>query len=192
MMRKLDPAGLTRRAALAVGLASATAGVARSHRLAQRTVMLRGMFGGGLAELQTGTANVSVVATQLTEPDGDRQVVVGSILWVETTTGLALSSIDVTAYDRPPGRDHGRRIRGTMRVNGAGNYPFVLDVTDDGPPGSGEDTIALVVGETPDEDGPAAATPFGFRYAAAGKLATGDIQDVDFVVDFDGGTDGGD
>jgi hypothetical protein len=181
----------SRRAGLAVALASIV--LARPESSFAAVIQQRGMAGGGLVALQHGqAAHVSLIATQSTFPD-ERKVVAGSILWVEAGTGLSLASGDVTAYEELPGEEHGRRIWGTMNVEGKGTFPFVLDIVDAGPPGSGEDQIALTVGDdvsipdagtASDESGKSAATQ-SFHYQAAGFLVIGDVQDVDLDIPID-------
>jgi hypothetical protein len=181
--------GFSRRAGLAVALASMA--LVRPQAGLAAVIMQRGMVGGGLVKLEQGFANVSMLATQSTFPD-QRQVVVGSILWVETGTQVSLASIDVTSYEDLPGVEAGRRIQGTMRVNGKGQFPFVLEVVDGGLPGSGKDTIALTVGDglsaatrgTPAE-GTTSETEDSFRYHVSGTFASGDIQDVDLDIPLD-------
>lgn len=181
--------GFSRRAGLAVALASLA--LVRPQTGLAAFIMQRGMVGGGLVKLEHGSANVSLLASQLTFPD-QHQVVVGSILWVDTDKQVSLASIDVTSYEDLAGVEAGRRIKGTMRVNGKGAFPFILEVVDGGPPGSGKDTIALTVGDdlssatggTPTE-GTTSATADRFRYQGSGTFVSGDIQDVDLDIPID-------
>jgi hypothetical protein len=109
------------------------------------------------------------------------------VLWVDTTAGLTLASTRIDTYgdlEVPASQGEGRRIRGQMSVNNGDVYPFRLDVVDGGPPGSGLDSVNLVVGADAGSEGaatPASAT--GFTYAMAGTVTVGDIQDVDFDLD---------
>lgn len=178
--------GFSRRAGLAVALASVA--LAPPQASSAAVMMIRGMAGGGLVKLEHGEANVSLIVTQSTFPD-QRQVVVGSILWVEAGTQLSLASIDVTGYEKLADQERGRRVRGTILVDDQAEFPFVLDVVDVGPPGSGQDTITLTVGDDlPDVAGgtPRAGTPAAasgtFRYQASGTLVTGDFQDVTHAI----------
>ena len=54
-------------------------------------------------------------------------VVLGSVLWVDDTVGLALRSTAITEYIVPevrPEQGQSRHILGTMSVNDEGEYPF--------------------------------------------------------------------
>jgi hypothetical protein len=182
-------AGFSRRAGLAGALALVALAIPQAGSAA--VIMQRGMVGGGLVKLEHGFANVSLLATKSTFPD-QHQVVVGSILWVETGTHVSLASIDLTSYEDLPGEEAGRRIEGTLSVNGTGQFPFVLDVIDGGPPGSGKDTIALTVGDDRSTvangkpvEGTTSGTGDSFRYQASGNFASGDIQDVDLDLPID-------
>src|SRR5215210_7025956 len=104
--------GITRRRAVAVGLAGAVV-LARPTSTSAQVLMQRGMIGGGLAKLDSGEANLSLVATEYTLPDSDGKVVIGRLLWVESGTGLSLASTEITTYDDLPGQEEGRRIGGT-------------------------------------------------------------------------------
>jgi hypothetical protein len=182
----------SRRAALAVAMASLA--LVRPESSSAAVIQQRGMVGGGLVALQGGaTAHVSIFATESTFPD-KRTVVVGSIRWVEAGTGLSMMSSEVTSYGDWLEMPEGRRIRGTMNVDGAGSYPFVLNVADAGAPGSGQDVVTLTVGEdgsptssgTPyAEDGTPTTETDSFHYQVSGLLVIGDIQDVDIDIPFD-------
>jgi hypothetical protein len=182
-------AGFSRRAGLAGALALVA--LARPQVGSAALIMQRGMVGGGLVKLEHGFANISLLATKSTFPD-QHQVVVGSILWVETGTRVSLASLGLTSYEDLPGEDTGRRIQGTMSVNGTGQFPFVLDVVDGGPPGSGKDTIALTVGDDLATAGNGTSTEEtttgigdSFRYQTSGIFASGDIQDIDLDIPID-------
>ena len=177
----------TRRSVTTAALASVV-GLAVDRPAAAVVIMRqRGMAGGGLVRLEEGRANLSLVATRLILPEDAGEFVVGSVRWV-ASGGPSLASTAVTGYDQLPSSagEEGRRIRGTMSVDGAGDYPFVLDVFDAGPPGSGKDRLVLAVGDAIVPEAGATPTPpsdDGFGYAAAGMLATGDFQDVDFDIE---------
>jgi hypothetical protein len=179
-MNESTAIGFSRR----VGLAAALAAVALARPLgaSAAVIMQRGMVGGGLVKFEGGEANFSLLASRLTFPD-DRDAVVGSLLWVDSGADLTLASTALTDYENLPNQDKGKRIRGTLTSNGVGAFPFVLEVIDGGAPGSGKDSFALTVGDfvTPAAGAPA-GTPSGFRYAATGMLATGDLQDLDIDI----------
>jgi hypothetical protein len=127
--------------------------------------------------------------TRLTFEDESRELVVGTVLWVDVTAGLTLASTHIDSYgdlELPSDQGEGRRIQGLMSVNGGDVYPFRLDVVDAGLPGSGKDSVHLVVGADAGSEGnatPQAAS--AFTYGASGLVTVGDIQDIDFDIDTD-------
>jgi hypothetical protein len=172
---------VSRRVALAA-LASSAATLPHVAGAQALPITLRGMVGGGLARFETSDAQFSIFATRLTFNEEDADVVLGSILWIDDTAGLSLASTEITEYEiieSPAEQGQTRRIRGTMRVNEGETFPFLLNVTDAGPPATGLDSVALIVGTGAESD--EIATPVqGFSYAVAGQIVTGDVQDVDF------------
>ncbi len=168
-------------------LAAAAAGLALPLAASARAIKVRGMTGGGLANFELSDASFSLAVTRLTFEDENRELVIGSVLWVDTTAGLTLASTHIESYgdlELPTDQGEGRRIRGLMSVNGGDVYPFQLDVVDAGLPGSGKDSVKLMVGADAGSESP--ATPdaaSGFTYAAAGSVTVGDIQDIDFDLD---------
>jgi hypothetical protein len=145
------------------------------------------MTGGGLADFELSDASFSLTVTRMTFEDENRELVVGSIIWVDATAGVTLTSTQVDVYgdlELPANQGEGRRIRGQMTVNDGEKYTFRLDVIDGGLPGSGADSVNLVVGAGAESEGtPTANAAAGFTYAAAGPVTIGDIQDVDFDLD---------
>ena len=138
---------LDRRMAIGGALAGA-AGLALPRRQS-RTVIQRGMVGGGLVQFEQGEANFSVFASRLIFAE-DEVVVLGSVLWVDETVGLALRSTAITEYIVPevqPEQGQSRHILGTMSVNDEGEYPFELELIDADLPGTGVDMAILTVGE---------------------------------------------
>ena len=174
---------------LAIGGALAIAGgAARAQQIRSRVVTQRGMIGGGLAQFQLSQANFSLVASRFIFTEENKQVVVGEILWVDTPSAFTFTSTKITNYDVINGPEEGehRRVRGTMSLNGGQEYPFRLDVIDDGPPGSGLDTISLIVGDGAEDAASGSPVPsYGFSYAASGPIVSGDVNDVDFDIDPD-------
>jgi hypothetical protein len=168
-------------------LAAAAAGLALPRDASARVIKVRGMVGGGLVHFEPSQANFSLSVSRITVPDENKEMVVGSVLWVDTVASIILASARIDSYvdlSLPVDQGEGRRIRGLMRVNDADEYPFQLDVIDVGLPGSGQDSVNLIVGEGAGSD--SAATPAartGFSYAAAGPVVIGDLQDVDFDLD---------
>jgi hypothetical protein len=178
-----------RRAAIAGALTGATALSLPRGVSAGRVVVQRGMVGGGLVEFEKGEAHFSFFASRLIEED-NQEVIVGSVIWVDATVGLTMTSTAVTAYIVPEAQpDQGvtRRIVGTMSVN-EDEYPFQLVVTDVDLPGTGLDTVDLTVGDAVNAGElatPAAGS--GFSYVAAGPVVSGDIQEVDIDIELHGG-----
>jgi hypothetical protein len=162
------------------------------HQTRGRVVIQRGVFGGGLAQVEGGGANFSISASRLIFPDENREVVVGSMTWNDLAAEIELLGTHVTGYERlelPAEQGQGRRITGIAATGDLTEYPFVLDVVDGGPPGSGLDTVALTVGDAVEIG--IAATPaigFGFSYAASGPVLTGDIRAVDVEIDIESGS----
>ena len=178
---------MDRRSTIAGVLASATVFALPQWASGGRVVVQRGMVGGGLVESGESEAHFSLFASRLIVAEGQREVVAGRVLWVDVSDGLTMTSTQVTEYrvlPVPPEQGQAREIFGTMRVNGDGEYPFYSVVVDAGPPGSGLDTVSLIVGDdarTVDSATPLAAR--GFRYAAAGSISSGDVQLIELDID---------
>jgi hypothetical protein len=118
----------------------------------------------------------------MTFNEDNTDVVLGSIIWLDNAAGYAFATTEIVDYEileTPAGQGQTRRIRGTMRLNEGEVFPFLLNVTDAGPPATGLDSVALIVGAGAQSE--EKATPEeGFSYAVAGPIVTGDVQDVDF------------
>ena len=70
-----------------------------------------------------------------------------------------------------------------MVVNDADAYPFVMTLIDAGLPGSGLDSVALVVGDgVTTGEGVTPVAGLGFSYVASGAIVIGDLQDVEFEI----------
>jgi hypothetical protein len=175
---------VSRRLALAALAGSAAAGLPISGIAQARPITLRGMVGGGLAHFEASEAQFSLFATRITFNDEEADVVLGSILWVDADAGYTFASSEIADYEileSPAEQGKTRRIRGSMRVNEGEVFPFLLNVTDAGLPATGIDSVALIVGAGAEtEEGATPAGSDGFSYAAAGSVAVGDLQDVDF------------
>jgi hypothetical protein len=175
---------INRRMAIGGALVGA-AGLALPHRQG-RPVIQRGMVGGGLAQFEQGEANFSVFASRLIFAE-DEVVVLGSVLWVDETVGLALRSTAITEYIVPevqPEQGQSRHILGMMSVNDEGEYPFELELIDADLPGTGVDMAILTVGEgaRTGQNATPVSDP-GFSYTANGTVVTGDIQLIGIEVD---------
>jgi hypothetical protein len=177
---------INRRLAIGGTLAAAAA-LAGTDTVRARAISQRGMVGGGLAQFEQGEANFSVLATRLTFPDDREEVVFGSVRWIDAASDLNLVSTQITDYgplEVEADQGEARQIVGRMTVNGADEVPFALNVFDVGNPGEGLDSVALTVGDAVDS---AIATPpadgFGFSYASAGPIVTGDVQLVELEIE---------
>ena len=184
-MTTSGPGAIDRRLAIAGGLAGA-AGLALPGRQT-RTVTQRGVVGGGLARFEQGEANFSIFASRLIFSGDDPEVVVGSVIWVDTAAGLTLRSTEIAAYVVPPVQPEqgvSRHLFGTMSSNDADEYPFELEMIDVDLPGTGLDMVNLRVGDdarTGENATPASG--LGYRYLATGTVVSGDIQELAVEID---------
>ena len=177
---------MDRRAAVA-GVLAGVAALALPHRArAGRTIVQRGIVGGGFVQFGRSKAQFSLFASRVIFAEENREEIVGSVLWVDSPAGLTMSSTAVTGYrvrEVPPEQGQARELFGTMRVNEDAAYPFSAVVIDAGPPGSGLDTVSLTVGDgarTVDSATPVAG--LGFSYAAAGAISLGDVRVIELDV----------
>ena len=171
--------------AASVGALALAAPLARDA--AARVILLRGMSGGGLAQLDGGDAprlvNFGLFASSMQLPEGDT-LVLGAIQWIEAGTDLELQSIEVTQCIPIPNRSDGAQVRGRMRVNGAGDYPFVIHAIDGGRPGSALDRVEVEVNTAAAREGATEqASDDTFTYQVAGNLIAGDVQWI--IADID-------
>ena len=183
-MATLGLRAVDRRMAIGGALAGAV-GLALPMR--QRGILQRGIVGGGLVQVEEGEAQFSFFASRLIFEEENQEVIVGSVLWVDTPLGFTMRSTAITAYIVPeeqPDQGETRQIVGLMSVNGEGEYPFELVVTDVDLPGTGLDTVNLMVGDgarTAENATPVVG--LGFSYAVAGPVVVGDIQELDIDID---------
>lgn len=175
----LTRASVGRRDVLAVG-AGALAFAMPKPQVAVRTILQRGMSGGGLAQLdgsdEPRLVNFGLFASAVQLSEGTT-LVLGSIQWFEAGTDLELQSIEVTQCQPIPNRSDGAEIRGRMQVNGEGDYPFVVRAIDGGRPGSALDRVEIEVNTVAARTG-ATSTPSddSYSYEAGGNLVAGDVQ----------------
>ena len=184
-MMTLGSGAIDRRMAIGGAIAGAT-GLALPRRQS-RTVFQRGMVGGGQVRFEQGEANFSLLASRMQFSGDDKEVIVGSVLWVDDQAGVTLRSTAITAYIVPE-EEGPRQVIGTMSVNEEGEYPFQLEVTDADLPGYGKDMVDLKVGNDVQTGG--YETPAGgpeFSYMASGTVVTGDLHDLDIEIDLDTG-----
>src|SRR5918998_4771918 len=117
---------LGRRQVLAAGAGALAFVVPNAQGVRTRTILQRGMSGGGLAQLE-GTeeprlANFGLFASSLQLPEGTA-LVLGAIQWLEAGTDLQLQSIEVTQCIPSDDRASAAEVRGRLQVNGEGDYP---------------------------------------------------------------------
>jgi hypothetical protein len=175
----LARAPVARRDVLAAG-AGALAFALPKPQIAVRTILQRGMSGGGLAQLdgsdEPRLANFGLFASSVQLSEGTT-LVLGSIQWLEAGTDLELQSIEVTQCQPLPNRKDGAEIRGRIQVNGEGDYPFVVRAFDQGSPGSALDRVEVEVNTAAARTG-ATSEPSdtSYTYEAGGNLVAGDVQ----------------
>lgn len=184
-MRSTRDDVITRRFALGA-VAAGAVGIAMPRQVQVRAIIQRGVFGGGLAGFENGEAQFSLFASKFTFDDQGPDIVIGSVVWIDGSSGQTFVSTEVTDYEAVESTtklDEVRTIRGMMRVDDADEYPFTLTVTDGGLPGTGVDAVALIVGSGAEGDGGATVAPSGaFTYAVAGTVIVGDLQGIDVDI----------
>ena len=128
---------LARRRVLAAGLGAMALATFGSRDGSARVILLRGMSGGGLAQLEGSEeprlANFGLFASSMQLPEGT-SLVLGAMQWLEAGTDLQLQSIEITQCIPSDDRASAAEVRGRLQVNGEGDYPFVVWATDGGRP----------------------------------------------------------
>jgi hypothetical protein len=182
---KAGLAVVDRRMAIGGALAGA-AGLALPLRQ-PRPVTQRGMVGGGLVRFEQGEANFSFFASRMIVAEGVPEVFLGSIIWVDNQAGLTMRSTAISAYIVPqdqPEKGQSRQILGMMSVNEEDEYPFELVATNADLPGTGLDSVSLIVGDGAlTGEGATPAAGYGFNYMATGPLVSGDVQEIGITID---------
>jgi hypothetical protein len=143
-----------------------------------------GITGGGLVRTDSGTeGHLLLLATRTPgTTDAETFLVQGLVRWIDPTwegAELQLEAVQITGYGPTKGVDGGRDVYGWMRASAVKQMvPFFLQVVDAGGPGSGQDTVKLVVGDSvpPEAELGATATAIGFSYTAEGTLVSGDLS----------------
>ncbi|MFT4038741.1 MAG: hypothetical protein QM692_11220 [Thermomicrobiales bacterium] len=173
---------IPRRRMLAAGLGAAALALplAQPRAALARTILQRGMAGGGLAQLdgdgEPRLANFGLFASAVQLPEGEN-LVLGSIQWIEAGTDLQIRSSTVIQCIPIPNRTDGAEVRGRMTVNGEGDYPFVMRAMDGGAPGSALDRVELEVNTGGAlGDGIDPGSDDEFTYTAGGNVVAGDVQ----------------
>lgn len=171
--------------AMAIGGVSRGAGRALAEEATAtpvENVTADGICGGGTVPTGYGDATFALTAFVLPGADGNPVFNGGFTLSdpdnpAEPIAMVAQFFNQITAYSTS--QPNAREIIGWATVNERGPYPFVLQVEDIGPAGSGQDTFNLVFGND--------ALPFihtdakkcdcgGFTYALRGTVAQGDLM----------------
>ncbi len=171
---------LARRSVLAAGISALALAVPRPPGVGARSILQRGMSGGGLAQLEGSEeprlANFGLFASSVQLPEGTT-LVLGTIQWSEAGTDLQMQSLEITQCIPASDRASAAEVRGRMQVNGEGDYPFVIWATDAGRPGSALDRIEIQVNTATAREG-AQTQPSDetFSYEAAGNVVAGDFQ----------------
>ena len=130
-----------------------------------------GVAGGGTVRVDERDVTVAVFATAEKENKNKTSGGNGRLRWVDPNfdgEALTLESVGLTAYGPVPGRPNTRAVAGIILANGKGPYPFLLLM--DAEPSSGQDTVALTVG-----DAVGTLSETGFSYTAEGPLVAGDL-----------------
>lgn len=170
---------MPRRQMLAAGVGALTLAMPRAWQHRTRTILQRGMSGGGLAQIEGSEAprlaNFGLFASAVQLPDGTA-LVLGRVQWIEAGTDLQLLSTEVTQCKPMETRADGAEVRGRLQVNGEGDYPFVARAMDAGRPGSALDRIEIEVNTTAALEGEAEPGSDDFEYEASGNLVAGDLQ----------------
>jgi hypothetical protein len=148
-----------------------------------------GITGGGLVRTDGGTeAHLLLLATRTPDPtDAETFNFEGLVRWTDPAWEggeLQLESAMISGYGPTEGVDGGRDVYGWVRASAVeAMVPFFLQVVDAGGPGSGQDTVKLLVGDIvpPEAVLNATAPTIGFAYTAEGTLVSGDLSLVSLL-----------
>lgn len=143
---------------------------------------LAGIAGGGTLAAPGGEVSFSLAVFRSVAATGET-VVQGSFLLNDQTSPedpVEIEGIEFTDFEQLSRLSPaGRRIVGWATLNGSGEYPFLLQVEDLGPPGSGEDTFHLVLGEEAlpllADDAISSCDCAGFTYSVESDVLAGDL-----------------
>ena len=149
-------------------------------RAMQRSIQSGGgIAGGGVVALEDGgEAHFSVFGSRFVVEDQDEPAIFGSLIWTDSE-GTALVSSEVTDYGPVEDDESSRQMTGTLTMDGEGDYPFTLMLTDGGGPGEGDDTLTLTVLDSGDNAAPSPVAGDAV-YSAEGPLVSGDLQLLTF------------
>lgn len=143
---------------------------------------IEGVAGGGTLSQLGVEVQFSMMAVTTPGQDGESRVY-GFLKLVDATiesTPLVIEGNELISCEQlSDSVPHGRRIIGWASVNGGDRLPYVLQVEDNGEPGSGEDTFNLVLGEAAvaflGEQDAASCNCKGFSYSLLSNVLSGDI-----------------
>jgi hypothetical protein len=131
---------------------------------------LLGITGGGVVRLSSGDANLVVFASRSVN---DAAPPSGVVRWMDPNHegGVLMENVGAVLYDEVEDAPRARELRGLLRVNGAGEQPFVLRLEDvAGEDGGPRDRCRLLAG-----DAVSGTTASGWSYQAEGDLVGGDL-----------------
>src|ERR671910_2694633 len=110
---------LARRRVLAASIGALALATIGSRDVSARVILLRGMSGGGLAQLEGGEearlANFGLFASSMQLPEGT-SLVLGAMQWLEAGTGLQVQRIEVTQCIPSNDRASAAEVRGRLQV----------------------------------------------------------------------------
>jgi len=182
---------ISRRAAIATlgtGIAGMTAaGIALPRTTLAAMSSAAGIFAGGSLEGPNGLVQFSIFATRIQLDDEAEPIIRGAFSWIDPKgldgEPLLLELVNLADYGRGD-NDNTRFMSGTVSVNGEGEEPFGVFLTDNGTIGFETDNIQLAVGPpatgltgTPIPEEPGS----GFTYEAAANITSGNVQLINFT-----------
>ena len=106
-----------------------------------------GISGGGSVLADESPAEFSVFGSRFVTDEGDTPIYVGQLSYYSAVAKTTIASLSIAAYGPIEGQESAmRQMSGIASVNGEGQHPFNVILTDGGPIGSGLDHFKLDVG----------------------------------------------
>lgn len=146
-----------------------------------------GIAGAGAVQLATGVSHFTLFASILSDLNLSEQsatdMAVARLQWDDPDAALTIESFSTDFYGPLEGVEGGREVIGWARVNGEGQYPYLLHAVAAEPRGAGPESVKLLVGDAVLDDAAATAAGLaatGFSYSADGELVGGDLQLLTF------------
>jgi hypothetical protein len=188
---------VSRRAALLGGAATAAVGLGSIRRASAQVIRTGGGIGGGglvKASEEQARAHFSLAASRFELESGDEFAFAGAFQWVDNSADIRIVSQTIEFYGPVEGEaDNYREVRGTAKIwslddetwstpdTSSGEiHSFLVQATDSGDgPGTGNDEIAVFIGDEGAED--PTADPL---YTLSGKIDSGDIEIFEFTLPF--------